>query len=70
MKSIISAIVLNLGPLLLSGSSVEILRQSNPLDVAWLSVPDATKTQMRSGYDFNDGNYDSGNLLRVEPAGV
>lgn len=25
---------------------------------------------MRSGYDYNDGNYDSGNLLRVEPAGL
>lgn len=50
--------------------ALEILRQTNPLDVAWLSVPDATKAQMRSGYDFNDGNYDSGNLLRVDPPGT
>jgi hypothetical protein len=33
-------------------------------------VPDPTKTLMRSGYDYNDANYDSGNLLRVEPEGL
>ena len=47
----------------------QIAFRRHPLDLAGLSVPDSTKTLMRSGYDYNDGNYDSGNLLRVEPAG-
>lgn len=47
-----------------------ILLRPDPLNTAWLSVPDGTKTQMRSGYDYNDGNYDSGNLVRIEPAGI
>jgi hypothetical protein len=47
-----------------------VLLRPDPLNVAHLSVPDATKTQMRSGFDYNDGNYDSGNLVRVEPAGA
>ena len=50
-------------------AGVEILRQPDPLNADWLSVPDATKTRLRSGYDYQDGNVDSGNLLRVEPAG-
>ena len=41
----------------------------NPLDLAGLSLPDGTRTFLRSGFDYNDGNYDSGNLIRVEPAG-
>ena len=48
---------------------VEVLRQPNPLGLEWLSVPDSTKTCLRSGFDFKDGNVDSGNLLRIEPAG-
>lgn len=47
-----------------------IALRPHPLDLAWLSVPDATKTEMRSGFDYDDGNYDSGNLIRVEPAGA
>lgn len=46
-----------------------ILLRPNPLSGAHLSVPDATKTCLRSGFDYNDGNYDSGNLVRVEPTG-
>lgn len=47
-----------------------ILLQTNPLSLQWLPVPDPTKTRLRSGYDYNDANYDSGNLMRVEPAGM
>ena len=50
-------------------AGVEVLRQPNPLGLEWLSVPDSTKTCLRSGFDFKDGNVDSGNLLRIEPAG-
>lgn len=51
-------------------SAEQLLVQANPLSLEWLSVPDATKTLMRSGFDFNDGNYDSGNLVRIEPSGM
>ncbi|WCJ60558.1 DUF2961 domain-containing protein [Fontisphaera persica] len=47
-----------------------LLLQTNPLSLQWLPLPDSTKTHLRSGYDYNDGNYDSGNLIRVEPAGM
>lgn len=47
----------------------QVMLRPHPLDVANLSIPDATKTLLRSGFDPNDGNYDSGNLIRVEPAG-
>ena len=49
--------------------AIEILAQPDPLNTSWLSVPDTTRTRLRSGFDFKDGNIDSGNLLRVEPAG-
>ncbi len=52
---------------LLAGS---ILLKPDPLNSRWLSVPDPTKTALRSGFDYNDGNYDSGNLVRVEPEGA
>ena len=52
-----------------AAAGVEILRQAQPLDLTWLSVPDSTRTCLRSGFDFKDGNIDSGNLLRIEPAG-
>jgi hypothetical protein len=62
-----------LGSLLVGGALASLAQpvalRPNPLSVAWLSVPDPTKTLMRSGCDFNDGNMDSGNLLRIEPAG-
>jgi len=48
-------------------ASLPVLLRDNPLSTRWLCVPDATKTLMRSGFDYADGNYDSGNLLRVEP---
>jgi len=47
--------------------AAQIALRPDPLHLRWLSVPDPTKTLMRSGYDYNDGNYDSGNLIRVEP---
>ena len=50
--------------------SAQIALRPHSLDVRWLSVPDSTKTQMRSGYDYNDANYDSGNLIRVDPPGA
>jgi len=50
--------------------AAQIALQRDPLHLRWLSVPDPTKTMMRSGYDYNDGNYDSGNLIRVEPPSV
>jgi hypothetical protein len=52
-----------------TAGSAEILAQPDPLSLGWLSVPDATKALLRSGYDFEDGNVDSGNFLRVEPEG-
>lgn len=48
----------------------QIALRPHPLDIANVSIPDVTKTLMRSGYDYDDGNYDSGNLIRVEPAGA
>jgi hypothetical protein len=48
---------------------LQLLLGPDPLDVADLPAPDGTKTHMRSGFDYNDANYDSGNLFRVEPAG-
>ena len=59
------AAVLGAAPL-----AAQIMLRPDPLNAAWLSVPDATKTLMRSGFDYNDANYDSGNLIRVEPAGA
>lgn len=56
--------------LMVSPAAAAILLQTNPLSLQWLPVPDATKTFLRSGFDYNDGNYDSGNLIRVEPAGM
>ncbi len=47
-----------------------IALRPNPLSAAWLSTPDSTRTLLRSGFDYNDANYDSGNLLRVEPAAL
>ena len=47
----------------------QLLLSPDPLAVSTLAVPDSTKALLRSGYDYNDGNYDSGNLIRVEPAG-
>ena len=49
--------------------SLEVLRQPDPLSLVWLSVPDATKTWLRSGFDYKDGNVDSGNFIRIEPSG-
>lgn len=59
--------LLVLAPCLSLGA--QIMLKPAPLDLAWLSVPDPTKTYLRSGFDYEDGNYDSGNLIRVEPAG-
>ncbi|MDQ6759184.1 MAG: DUF2961 domain-containing protein [Acidobacteriota bacterium] len=47
----------------------QLLLRQDPLALSTLAVPDSTKALLRSGYDYNDGNYDSGNLIRVEPAG-
>lgn len=54
----------------LPAAAASILLQTNPLSLPWLPVPDATKTLLRSGFDYHDANYDSGNLIRVEPAGL
>ncbi|MCX8155668.1 MAG: DUF2961 domain-containing protein [Verrucomicrobiae bacterium] len=51
-------------------AAVPLLLQPNPLSLHWLPVPDSTKTYLRSGFDYNDANYDSGNLIRVEPSGL
>lgn len=56
--------------LLTAAVGESVLLKPNPLSVQYLSVPDATKTLLRSGFDYNDGNYDSGNLVRVEPVGA
>jgi hypothetical protein len=58
------------GGLILSLPAAEILTSPNPLSLEWLSVPDGAKTFMRSGFDYHDANYDSGNLIRIEPAGM
>lgn len=62
-----NCLLLLLAPVFLLGA--QIMLKPSPLDLAWLSVPDDTKTYLRSGFDYEDGNYDSGNLIRVEPAG-
>ncbi|MEP6601977.1 MAG: DUF2961 domain-containing protein, partial [Nitrospirota bacterium] len=51
------------------GGQSQLLLRPDPLAVSTLAVPDNTKALLRSGYDYNDGNYDSGNLIRVEAAG-
>jgi hypothetical protein len=53
----------------IAGGQTQLLLRPDPLAVSTLAVPDSTKALLRSGYDYNDGNYDSGNLIRVEPAG-
>lgn len=64
MKKLISTVVLTAGAI-----TAQVMLRPHPLDVAGLSAPDGTKTLMRSGFDYEDANYDSGNLIRVEPAG-
>jgi hypothetical protein len=49
--------------------TAQVALRPHPLDLRWLSVPDSTKTLLRSGFDYNDANYDSGNLIRVDPPG-
>lgn len=49
-------------------ASAQILLRPHPLDVSNLSIPDPTKTYLRSSFDPFDGNQDSGNLIRIEPA--
>lgn len=55
--------------LLSVSQGIEIPAQRDPLSLEWLSVLDSTKTSLRSGFDFKDGNVDSGNFVRIEPAG-
>ena len=63
-------LLLLLWPWHAQAASVPLLLRPSPLDLSSLSVPDATKTCLRSGFDYNDGNYDSGNLIRIKPAGA